>query len=961
MSKIINTILLSTTLMLCSQGYTSTIVYDPIRNLVGDTGDGIEKCDVEQITDINNGGKVYYKESKNTKKYLVDNEGYFFIDYESCVTDGVDRYSASPWNTYYQGKINLILTKDCTQTTEVPNTISIKSIIIPKSYKLTSSDGTNSGTVSLDAGLNTYVLCLGTFVQGSDNTFLTLKQSGYGYTNFIFGPNAVFDSSNSGISATHEPIKLSENTTLQNVKFLFYPGSKIKNKETGSDDSTPSVEVVPQCQVILNRYIQEDEHLYSKINENANVIFPSLINNNREYELNTNTTPTKTSLFSKLEWSDNSGNRAKNSIGVGNSQYDVKDPDLPLKYNINDDTEDDIRNGKVILGVNEDNDFAKYDVALWDQCSIDNENYGLQQYNTEVNKGNYIDTDNLHKLFYDMSPSDDIILTNTTKIYPGLIGSKNIILDLSLSSDEESRKIYFCGDNSNYTGTIIIKQNENNPVTDIYYDTNSMIARIKFEHSGKKVLNNVICHLLGNNTIDLAGLPRNHIWMNIDNTTEEPRNGQLTIIDSSKEKYPSIWFMQQNYLKYSGKINIPNTVTSVYVNAGDLLYKIEHGDNKTDLSNLKFYFMRNVTVDINDISKFDMSLSNEHVYHGCEFIDEDDENNTDTDYGATRLVITNNSNSNISTVEFTGDNTGYKHLNRGNNTGYVFLPSCVTTVNFKDEKSFVRLLKNRVLKVYTDNNILSVREDTNMNINHPSYDKKNNIKFTTNCDDPSDIDNILKYNTPDYTWDTDSMSNVKYKGKNLLSNLKLNMIFANLLGSEDITLTTDAPMVNIMGNNTNYKGKLKIPNNVGIVLYGNKNSEIKNLISSNKSLYTASLNNNSSTQDDEQDIEYETKHIAKRTVLNAGKKIKNTENEITGKETIKHNLKNKILLKNQNKSLKSNPISSIEKMFNSLKAKNKNSNIPQETEQQDISSNSEQNKDINSDEELSQINDGEIN
>lgn len=909
MSKIINTILLSTALILCNQGYTSTIVYDPIRDLLPN-GKTISDCKVYKPTTKtdSNYGKVYYG-SESNQQYLVDNEGDFFVDYECCVTDGVDDHDKEPWLTYYADKINLILMDNThNQTKVVPNTKAIKSIIIPAGHTLESGA---SGSVTLDSGLNSSVLCLGTFKQRVDNVFLILQQSGYGYTNFIFGPKAVLDSSSNSPVINNGPIALQQcystaaasgnpdiTVSIQNLKFLFYPGSEISNRATSGSDSTPAVEVIPQSQLILNRYVQKDEHLYSKINANANIIFPKTMSKNDITLGNTGTPTTMDSFFAKLKWINSDGNPSSPSAirtpnkpleGIGAGQCSFKDLDLQLSYNEKD--------GKYILGLDPKNEFAKYDVALWDQCKIDNPNYGLVKYNTEENKNNYIDIDKLDKLFYGI-PYDfsDVTLTNVNTIYPGLLGSNNIKLDLSSASGETGSKIYFYGDNSNYTGTITIEQNESNPVTDIYYGPNSIINNIKLKGAKKhEFKNNVTHHLLGSNsleqnTIDLSKLRKPHIWLKLDNITEEPQGGKLTIIDSNKTNN-SIYFMQPDYSKYSGKITIPENITDVYINSGDLFSKIKHNKHD-DLSGLTFHLMRNVTADIKDISRFDMNLNNELVYHGYEFIDNDDYNNTDMNNGVTNIRLTNNSNVNINTIEFRGNNTNYKHISGTKNKGFVFIPSCIDRVIFKDSDSFVMLMRKKLLKVSIENNIVSTKEDAGLNVEVESgntYNKDSNIIFTHDTDNSSDLDNILDYNTSEYTWDTDSMLNIKYKNNYLLSELKLNMIFANLSGSADINLKTNAPMVNIMGNNIKYKGKIILPSNVKEVLYRNLNSKVK--LSSTNKLVSSFMNNDySADQDNDQDEDYEILHAQNKMKLKTGTKKYITKEEHTGKSALEEKI-----------------------------------------------------------------------
>ena len=115
------------------------------------------------------------------------------------------------------------------------------------------------------------------------------------------------------------------------------------------------------------------------------------------------------------------------------------------------------------------------------------------------------------------------------------------------------------------------------------------------------------------------------------------------------------------------------------------------------------------------------------------------------------------------------------------------------------------------------------------------------------------------------------------------------MIFANLSGSADINLKTDAPMVNIMGNNIKYKGKIILPSNVKEVLYRNLNSKVK--LSSTNKLVSSFMNNDySADQDNDQDEDYEILHAQNKMKLKTGTKKYITKEEHTGKSALEEKI-----------------------------------------------------------------------
>jgi hypothetical protein len=133
--------------------------------------------------------------------------------------------------------------------------------------------------------------------------------------------------------------------------------------------------------------------------------------------------------------------------------------------------------------------------------------------------------------------------------------------------------------------------------------------------------------------------------------------------------------------------------------------------------------------------------------------------------------------------------------------------------------------------------------------------------------------------------------------KYLLKDLRTPILSANLLGEQDITLTTGAQLINISGDNSNYNGTITIPDNIQAVIYKNSKSRV-NLSRNDVPTFTYDsrvLSVQGDEQDDEQDDEYDEQHIHENTELRTGKQIQK-------RNTLQNNLKSNMQSTKQVKS-----------------------------------------------------------
>ena len=138
MTKLLNTILVSATLLCFNNGYTigRTMNYDPLQDINRTI---FNQCDVVTDTnDIMNLGKIYFKSEHNTRKqYLIDEDGKYFFDLQTIVKNqNNDRIK----DLLINGGWNLIV-KNC--DSDVSNTYTVtQNFSIPSNTNLIIPQGT---------------------------------------------------------------------------------------------------------------------------------------------------------------------------------------------------------------------------------------------------------------------------------------------------------------------------------------------------------------------------------------------------------------------------------------------------------------------------------------------------------------------------------------------------------------------------------------------------------------------------------------------------------------------------------------------------------------------------------------------------------------------------------------------------------------------------------------------------
>ena len=175
----------------------------------------------------------------------------------------------------------------------------------------------------------------------------------------------------------------------------------------------------------FNRYKNIDTKLQCRVENNMHIIFPNNCKKNQEnvnvnewkeeYSLKQDSTYTsysKTNYLPNLYWNGTSHEYAES----GESKYHFADPKSPILFDNNK-----------ILTLNTNSEFAKYDVQLWDQCSVEKGLYSFNTFvNIESNKDKYVNIDTLENLFSNGTKYKMTGLLNNmpSTIYVGLIGNK---------------------------------------------------------------------------------------------------------------------------------------------------------------------------------------------------------------------------------------------------------------------------------------------------------------------------------------------------------------------------------------------------------------------------------------------------------------------------------------------------------------------------------------------------------
>ena len=181
----------------------------------------------------------------------------------------------------------------------------------------------------------------------------------------------------------------------------------------------------------------------------------------------------------------------------------------------------------------------------------------------------------------------------------------------------------------------------------------------------------------------------------------------------------------------------------------------------------------------------------------------------------------------ITKVTFSGDNTKYKKAGDTDpNTGIVELTPYIKEVEFINApKSLVQLQAFSTTRTVLVNNVLSL-EISKIKVIPADYAET--VKYTSISEKDS-INNIEQYNKPGIIWDTNTIEDCFSDGTELLSNLDLNVIRADLKGDKGITITTADNIITLLGNNSKYTGTITIPENVTDIFL-RRISKIKNIV-----------------------------------------------------------------------------------------------------------------------------------
>ena len=459
MTKLLNTILVSATLLCFNNGYTigRTMNYDPLQDINRTI---FNQCDVVTDTnDIMNLGKIYFKSEHNTRKqYLIDEDGKYFFDLQTIVKNqNNDRIK----DLLINGGWNLIV-KNC--DSDVSNTYTVtQNFSIPSNTNLIIPQGTTltkrgKRIVFNNNTSNSTILILGNLLGNNQNnpfggeaySCIDIYNEGNNTAvNIIIGPGAKY------IKNTNKaPIYPCNG----NVNFVLYPQCTLSTNSTQDSLFTGRNDIIPTFKkgttLFLNRFIEKssnNDKLMGRAERKVSIVYhkniePSdLVTETDSYHYDS---CTSTSYFKNFYWvgtqhkADDTGNEGK---------YAFENPAEPLAFISDDD-------GREVLKIDTTNDLAKYDAKLWNECAL-NGSYGFEKYNLQNNSGKYIDVDEAHKLFYGVENDNTTLEINTNKVYLGLIGNRSVKLatdKMKDVDDSEKEIVYLYGDNSNYTGTIIV-------------------------------------------------------------------------------------------------------------------------------------------------------------------------------------------------------------------------------------------------------------------------------------------------------------------------------------------------------------------------------------------------------------------------------------------------------------------------------------------------------------------------
>ena len=460
-------------------------------------------------------------QSSNKKCPLVDYYGKPYYDLQYLFnSSNTDQLLSNISNT---GGGNIIV-KTTTSGNElvVNQNISIPSnvnLIIPEGKELTNI---YNNIITFDGYSNSNVLVLGGLRSNNNSeTSVFYIANNFANTKVILGPNAKYYQDSSKYNG---PFPVFTESYIS--KYLLYPGVEINT-------NTPATQIINNTfgnmgQLYLNRFINKNKHdnekLLGQIAEYIHVIYSNTadISNIKtsykeilrrlqaEYSdyysveytgleisdsvldfgvtdtsLETTTIPEQYIYISYLPnviW-----NNTDHTLGCGPGQYSFEEVTAPLTFIV------DKTGNKAVLDIKpfEDNEFARYDAKLWNECKLNEGIYNLSYYNNLANKGNYINTNEMYKLFYDVINSNAPLKIATDTLYLGLLGTRPIELVTN------SGIVRIFGNNIQYKGALRLP----NTVTKVYYDNeNSTISNLQHLST-----NNIVKYINGK-TPDLSGI-----------------------------------------------------------------------------------------------------------------------------------------------------------------------------------------------------------------------------------------------------------------------------------------------------------------------------------------------------------------------------------------------------------------------------------------------------------------------
>ena len=481
MAKLFNTILLSTVLVCCNNSYTYDIEYSPLYDYKGTF---LSKCEVEGT------GQLYYKKrGTEDKKYLVDENNRPYYDLETVlktleINSSKDTDLNDPRESDYDENFQ--------EEKKGWNTL-----IIPKGVTLTNNpvvnnDNTKNGGLVFNDCSNSSVLILGTLQaptveNGKSPITIDGFVAGRGDFKIILAPDSNYLQVNDipkedADLSTYYPCPINKIDRQGDPKFLLYPGCSgnfiIENNYNKSDA------IGLKGTIYLNRFDktpnESKDNALVKITASPEVHMVLPINSCEEYykltkytgDVKNENTYYVTNYFPGCYWNIRENKIIPYFQGSGHGEYSFEGVNKPLAFNISED------GTKSVLGLNSDNEFAKYDAKLWKECKFNNDKYGFKAYNIKANKGNYFNTDDAYKLFYDVDYNKRFpLLLNSDSIYLGLLGSRDIVLKTN------SNTITIYGDNTNYNGQLRLPHQVNRI---LYFNDNSVIKNIaKYNEEGR--------------------------------------------------------------------------------------------------------------------------------------------------------------------------------------------------------------------------------------------------------------------------------------------------------------------------------------------------------------------------------------------------------------------------------------------------------------------------------------------